>query len=240
MGVLRTARSVAGRSFARIFQTSGRQSRGGPIRVVGSIVYETIYVSSITTLGVMEYRYTNMAAPARDPWLLTTNPCYPFTLTQGPGFALLTHDPYYPYLVAGLPYSKAPTSQYTSGKTPPRKRDYEDESHPRFTQDPLTNHILVDEGNTTRRTTEEEMRDHFGLVRCQSKDCAEELEQYERVVEHMRGRLSFPIATTTAGHAYPKENWLVPSPAPAKTLTVSSATVSAASLVTALSTVPPA
>ncbi|KAL6237121.1 glycosyl hydrolases family 18-domain-containing protein [Aspergillus navahoensis] len=97
---------------------------GGPIQVIGDIVYVTSIMSSITTINVMDYSFFNMGAPQADEWLLTDNPCYPSTLTQDPGFALLTWDPYYGGVPPRLPYSEPPTAQYTSGKTKPSKRDW--------------------------------------------------------------------------------------------------------------------
>lgn len=34
--------------------------------------------------------------------------------------------------------------------------------------------IIVDEGNSTRKATDEELREHHGLFRCTSEDCANE------------------------------------------------------------------
>jgi len=55
---------------------------------------------------------------------LTTNLCYPATLIQDPGFALLNEDDYYYGRRAyqTLDYRDPPTPYYTSGKKRPYKR----------------------------------------------------------------------------------------------------------------------
>ncbi|RMZ86664.1 hypothetical protein DV736_g6111, partial [Chaetothyriales sp. CBS 134916] len=166
---------------------------GGPIQVIGDIVYVTSITSTITTINVMDYSFFNMGAPQADPWLLTDNPCYPSTLTQDPGFALLTWDPYYGLVPTRLPYSEPPTAQYTSGKTPPSKRDLSlEETYPHFVMDGQSNKILVDEGNSTRKATDEEMLEYFGLLKCRTEDCAQELDEYDQVVQAIQNAARTP------------------------------------------------
>ncbi|KAL3472712.1 hypothetical protein BJX99DRAFT_262030 [Aspergillus californicus] len=166
---------------------------GGPIQVVGDIIYVTSITSSITTINVMDYSFFNMGAPQADEWLLTDNPCYPSTLTQDPGFALLTWDPYYGGVPPRLPYSEPPTALYTSGKTKPSKRDwFSEDAYPHFVTDGQTDKILVDEGNSTREATDEEMLQHFGLLKCRTKDCAEELDEHDRAVQEIQNAARNP------------------------------------------------
>ncbi|PTU19275.1 hypothetical protein P175DRAFT_0524868 [Aspergillus ochraceoroseus IBT 24754] len=118
-------------------------------------------------------RSSTWPAPQADPWLLTENACYPSTLTQDPGFALLTWDHYYGAVPARLPYSVPPTLQFL------------DEEYPKFVRDDQTDKILVDEGNSTRKATDEEMK-------CQTDDCAQELEEYDQAVEETKEAARYP------------------------------------------------
>ena len=169
---------------------------GGPIRFDGNIVYTTIYTSTIITLNVMDYQFTRMVQPANDRWLLTTNPCYPSTLTQDPGFALLTYDPYYGGVPTQLPYTKAPTNQYTMGKKPPSKRQLSGDVGPEFILDDQ-NTVWVEEKNTTRPASDAEMLEHLNLLKCATPDCAAELADWEVLEQQLRGETG-PDATWTA------------------------------------------
>lgn len=137
---------------------------GGPIVVIGDVVYETVYTSTITTLKVMSYEYTSMPNYPGDKDGLTTNPGWPKTLTDDPGFALLANDPYYPQ-PALWPYRTGPPASLTQGKTKP-KRD-----RIWFDEEFLAG--VVDEGNSSRRATPEEMLDELNILQCEG-DCSNE------------------------------------------------------------------
>ncbi len=104
---------------------------------------------------------------------LTDNPCWPSTLIDDPGFALNFNDPWYNrnananrkgYTVS---YPMPPGAAWTNGKVNQpgwNKRDV----------DP--NEIYVDEGNSSRRLTDQELLEEFGILRCQG-DCTQEMEK---------------------------------------------------------------
>lgn len=137
---------------------------GGPINVIGDVVYVTEYTSTITTLKVMNYEYTNMPIYAGDPDGLINNVGgWPSTLTDDPGFALLAGDPYFPQNAPWI-YKQAPSAAMTAGKTTP-KRDV-------WFNDELSFGI-VDTGNSSRRATKAELFDDLGILQCDG-DCEEE------------------------------------------------------------------
>jgi len=131
---------------------------------------------------------------------LTTNPCYPATLIQDPGFALLNEDDYYYGRAAyqTLDYKYAPAAFYTSGKKRPYKRSIivsaglTDEDHFMIVDsepDTLTNpgadagtyylddtgdRMIHDNGNITRVVSDEELYERFDLERCGTPDCLQE------------------------------------------------------------------
>lgn len=148
------------------------KTEGGPVVVIGDIVYETVYTSTITTLKVLNYEYTNMPVIAGDPHGLTANSGgWPETLTDDPGFALLANDPYYAQ-PALWPYSKAPSAAIIKGKTKPKRDNIW------FDEDLLAG--VVDVGNSSRRATEDEMFEELGILQCE-EDCEEEKEALERM-----------------------------------------------------------
>ncbi len=94
---------------------------------------------------------------------MTTNPCYPGQLANDPGFALLTNDPWYDH----HPALQANRAGYES--PPPRKRDSW------FDPDSI---VLVD-SNSTRKLTDEELRERLGFVRCSDPQCSQETEDID-------------------------------------------------------------
>lgn len=198
------------RSFCKFPADQQVKVEGGPINYAGAIVYTTIITSTIITLSVLEYNYINIPQPVGDPYLLTTNPCYPSTLTNEPGFALLTQDPYYFFKHINtqfLPYSAPPGSYYTSGKKPPTKRWLGD-TFATGSDLPLDfvfdedAGILVDEGNTTRRAYDEEIAEHLDLQRCVEPDCADERAKWNSIQQELQHK-SDPAALLIKEPAYP-------------------------------------
>ncbi|KAK7991331.1 hypothetical protein PG988_000125 [Apiospora saccharicola] len=107
---------------------------------------------------------------------LDANPCWPRQLVDDPGFALNFNDPWY-NRVANAPrraftqyYPDPPGAQFTNGKTNRpgwnKRRDADSPDTP-----------YVDEGNSSRKITEEELLHDFGLVRCEEDDCADEMQR---------------------------------------------------------------
>ncbi|KAI0546598.1 hypothetical protein F4679DRAFT_409115 [Xylaria curta] len=121
---------------------------------------------------VLNLHFTNMPNNLADQGL-TANPCWPETLVDDPGFALNFNDPWY-QRVANRPrqmfrqyYPMPPGPQFTNNKINQPgwdKRDIQPED------------IYVDQGNTSRRITEEELLEDFGLLKCADKECSRELD----------------------------------------------------------------
>jgi len=68
-------------------------------------------------------------------------------------------------------YKNTPSNSITSGKNKPsdnvaRKRDLLDSIDP--------DNLYIEEGNSSRKPTAEELLEHFGFLRCQSEDCLDE------------------------------------------------------------------
>ena len=219
---------------------------GGPIQFVGNVVYTTIYTSTIFTLNVMNYIFTSMDAPANDRWLLTANPCYPSTLTQDPGFALLTSDLYYGGVPVQLPYTKPPTAQYTMGKKPPTKRQLAGSEAPEFVLDD-SGSVWVEERNKTRPASDSEMLQHLGLFKCATSDCAAELKEWEALERQLRSG-SAPetswtadtvitgtgsiVASATGGGSSPASSRVVVLASPTPTMEIRTATAKEKIIVT--------
>ncbi len=139
----------------------------------------TVYTQEYKiTNTVFSMSYTNMPAYGDDG--MAENPCYPEILIADPGFALTSEDPWYAKPANAHQqsnralYKVAPPNDYlllaAIGGWPKNgytKRDADGELDPE--------EIFTDEGNSTRRPTEEELLKNFGLLRCKD-GCEEEME----------------------------------------------------------------
>ncbi|KAF5523516.1 Chitotriosidase-1 [Colletotrichum aenigma] len=134
-------------------------------------------VTRTATTKVMKMKFINMPNLADDG--IPDNPCYPKTLIDDPGFALMTNDPWYNAHPASKRntrlYRNAPGANIIAGKTNRpgyNKRDDEEDFNPEhFNPDD----VWVDEGNSTRKATDGEVLDHLGFLRCENGDCEAEL-----------------------------------------------------------------
>ncbi|KAF5502647.1 Chitotriosidase-1 [Colletotrichum aenigma] len=178
----------------------------------------TVYeVTADATQTVFEMDFTNMGGMPGD-YGVTENPCWPKTLVNDPGFALLTDDPWYDRVTGRdtngalrKAYAKAPEPNVIAGKVSQaswgytsrkrkrvRKRNSEtgdlnfviDENALARGNEPGPDDLRVDEGNSTRRPTEEELLEHFGYLACKDKSCSHEMEEL--------GYASLPYAQVTA------------------------------------------
>lgn len=117
---------------------------------------------------------------AGDVNLLTANPCWPQVLSPDaePGFALFAHDPYYH---AGMPnpgsYAAPPAASITQSKTPPMRRGLPLEIRIVDDADADGPIVTVDEGNSTRRASDEEMSRYANIYKCKDSECSEETSQ---------------------------------------------------------------
>ncbi|EFQ28545.1 uncharacterized protein GLRG_03689 [Colletotrichum graminicola M1.001] len=137
-------------------------------RVVSKFV-----VTRTATTRVMKMKFTNMAAAdalADDG--IPANPCWPSTLIDDPGFALMTNDPWYNAHPASKRntrlYRNAPPANIVAGKTNRPGFNKRDDFDP-ATFDPED--VWVDEGNSTRKATDEELLEGLGFLRCEDGDC---------------------------------------------------------------------
>lgn len=126
-----------------------------------------MYTSTIVTLNVLSYTWTNVNPRAGDGYALTANVCRPSVLTADAGFALQTNDPWYG-VVRLNDYNSDPGSKTKGVSKPTWKRAK------RF--DFVEGAMVVNEGNSTRLATDEEIETELGYTRCKSGDCIEEFE----------------------------------------------------------------
>ncbi|GAB7351190.1 hypothetical protein MBLNU459_g1634t2 [Dothideomycetes sp. NU459] len=176
-------------------------------------------VNHITyTVKAMTMVFANMP-PTNDDGL-AANPCLPI-ITDDIGFALFTNDPWYGSSLGRgknqYAYKDDPPSSLTNGKTAPRswrnlaKRELDFADNMGSPDD-----IIVNEGNTTRKATDEELLEDFGLYRCTSQDCDKEREALQILGARQvpdavpRTRAPSASATTSASAFHVDTDALVP------------------------------
>ena len=125
------------------------------------------------TRSVLALDFANMQALAENG--VPANPCYPSTLIDDPGFALLWDDKWYdnrPLAGNYFPtasYAPPPLARVTQGKQNKpgyfKKRAIDGSK-----LDP--SEIVFDNGNSTRKATEQELLEELNFVRCKDDDCA--------------------------------------------------------------------
>ncbi|OJJ94920.1 hypothetical protein ASPACDRAFT_48368 [Aspergillus aculeatus ATCC 16872] len=175
---------------------SSENRGGGPI--TSSTCTEI--VSTIYTLNGLVMEFTNVQG-----YSMSDNPCLPVVITDDPGFALFTNDPWYVAVQQqhnSAAYALPPVAALTQGKTAPRigrniaKRESSD-------------FWVVDEGNSSRQATPEEVFEDMGLIRCESTDCEKELKEMGLLRDHGHDRdasdttSSAPVVLTTPLEATP-------------------------------------
>lgn len=135
---------------------------------------------------------------------LTANPCWPSSLIQDPGFALLTNDAWYDTqpalkaLVAQHLYLNPPDAAYTSGKIYRSHWNKRDEIVIPPLDDFDPDDLIWVEGNSTRKATDEELREQFGFHRCADAECSAEKEALGIESAIVRGVHKTSPATITA------------------------------------------
>ncbi|KAI0904346.1 hypothetical protein F4823DRAFT_634502 [Ustulina deusta] len=120
-------------------------------RVVGGLRRVTQYMAR-TTRRAVQIDFIGVADPDGVAGL-NMNPCWPEILLEDPGFALLTDDRY-----------------YAGHRDAQRKRDEKS-----YGLDPEA--WVFDDGNSTRRVTKDELVRYLGILRCESADCHEEMQE---------------------------------------------------------------
>jgi len=161
-------------SLFTLRQDDGRDFQKGPLVLGGGRATTTLYRTDTVTVQCLALRFTrcNLADDG-----IMANPCWPSTLTNAPGYALLAKDAWYnsthnARFSRGVDFLNSPPAILTQGKIPvnsqgsgsPFKRDF---------HDPI---FFVDEGNSSHRANDVELLENYGLLRCKSEDCAEEAE----------------------------------------------------------------
>lgn len=175
-------------------------------------------------LQVFSLEFSNMPGNIVDAGI-TANPCWPKDLVDDPGFALMTNDPWYNRA------ANRPRKRHTANYGNP---DYAGLGYPpgpaavklKRDLDFGPEDLYVDEGNSSRLPTEEELRTEFGLVRCQGEDCEPEMKQL--------GFASLPIIPNS--FVWPPKSH-EPSMTPEATPTITVAATASASAPTTTSTV---
>ncbi|KAH8799635.1 glycoside hydrolase family 18 protein [Xylogone sp. PMI_703] len=137
-----------------------------------------------TTYNVMSYTWGPL--PALHDSGLTDNPCWPSTLTNDPGFALLWRDPWYrlhPEFEPGqIDYDHGIDPGRIAGLTPPNECiacDDDDNALKRrffLPKDGDPDGILFDNGNSSRKATAGEKYHYFGFIECEDDQCTSEAE----------------------------------------------------------------
>lgn len=125
-----------------------------------------------TTLATVSIRFD--AYPNQPDFGLTANPCWPSTLIDDPGFALLTSDLWYVdvgngqrHQTASL-YSNPPPARFTQNN-PPRA------GYQKRSLDSLDMGLTFDKWNITHKLTEEALAE-LGICEGRSTNCVDKLE----------------------------------------------------------------
>ncbi|KAL6228911.1 hypothetical protein BDW75DRAFT_246204 [Aspergillus navahoensis] len=172
-----TQNQKAGQLWKKVCAKNDKETKteGGPI--VSSTCTEV--VSTIYSVGAMVMHFTNVASD-----YISANPCLP-EITDDPGFALETNDPWYAANILkgynSAAYKKAPVAALTRGKTAPRfwstaKRWTGLDQDGPLDLDFDPEDMVIDEGNISRRATPGEIYEELNMIKCESDDCKQELE----------------------------------------------------------------
>jgi chitinase len=146
-------------------------------RVVGNMKRKVTQYTARTTRRALEINFQNVVDPDGKAGL-SVNPCWPEVLLEDPGFALLTDDPYYAGDRNAQRYGKAnypgliPVDVLGNHKPQQGYRKRDEKSHE---LDPEA--WVWDDGNSTRRVTEDELARDLGILRCSSADCHKEMQE---------------------------------------------------------------
>jgi len=132
----------------------------------------TIHFTVRPVLKSVSIEFRNMGGMPAD-YGIEANPCWPKRLVPDPGFALLTDDPWYDnhqqeFYYAQF-YSDPPPLEATANE-PPLAGHWKKRSVPTDPED-----IVIEEGNSTRKPTREELLEHFGVIECKDDACSSEM-----------------------------------------------------------------
>ncbi|KAI1203503.1 hypothetical protein F5X97DRAFT_330179 [Nemania serpens] len=145
-------------------------------RVVGGLKRRVTQYKAQTTRRAVRIDFIGVVDPDGIAGL-QVNPCWPEVLLEDPGFALLTDDPYYVRNRDAQRYGKAnypgliPQDVLLNHVPQQGYRKRDTKSHG---LDPEA--WVFDDGNSTRRVTKNELVEDLGIIRCDSADCHEEMQ----------------------------------------------------------------
>ncbi|KAH8160820.1 hypothetical protein CIB48_g7423, partial [Xylaria polymorpha] len=146
-------------------------------RVVGGLKRRVTQYKAQVTRRAVSIDFINVVDPDGVAGL-QVNPCWPEVLLEDPGFALLTDDPYYQRHRDVQRYAKAnypgliPQDVLMGHVAQQGYRKRDEKSHD---LDPEA--WLLDDGNSTRHATKDELMEDLGILRCDSADCHEEMQE---------------------------------------------------------------
>jgi len=167
----------------------------------------TVTSRIIKTQKILSMTWDNFVALNDDG--IPANPCsLPPAMVVDPGFALFVNDPWYGGAPPPYNYAVTPPLSVTQGVTPPARRRRRwldgDEVGGPFLGDP--DFVVIEDPahNKSRRATDEDLLEEFGLLRCEERGCAKEKRELGMVVDD-RGNVVLPTntATSTAEAASP-------------------------------------
>lgn len=167
--------------------------------------YETISTTKTqTALSISYINWNNAWDGGSFPYLVKENPCLPQINFDDAGFAMITGDPWY-WTGPGAPgppfnYKVAPPQHVTQGYTKPTRRMVDGEI--RFLPD--DGFGVVDDRNSSRRATREELLEHLGIIPCMSSGCVDEMAALGLDVEWTSPAQAEASVTTAA--ILPKES----------------------------------
>jgi len=169
----------------------------------------TVTSRIIKTQTIMSMRWDNVPAVWNDDGI-QDNPCtLPVAIATDKGFALFIDDPWYGASRPQYSYWSAPPFALTQGIPFPTRRRRRrwldgDEVGGPFLGDP--DFVVLEDParNKSRRATDEDLMEHFGVLRCEKQGCAKEKRELGMVVDD-GGNVILPTntATSTAEAASP-------------------------------------
>ncbi|SMR55633.1 unnamed protein product [Zymoseptoria tritici ST99CH_1E4] len=149
----------------------------GVLKVLGINRPRTKF-NGVTTQNALVIDFPVAAPP---DWGIQENPCWPSNVVDDPGFALLLDDVYYDQHLAERKYGKRNYKDPMAADllTTVHNEGYSSsagfkliDNKPAFDPDAL----IFNDGNSSRRATNEELR-AIGIVKCSSSDCGAEMQE---------------------------------------------------------------
>ena len=180
----------------RDFETSIKNRQLLRVEVVRCRTTSWYTVTRETTVPALSLDFVGLAGYADAG--IADNLCYPAVLVDDPGFALLTYDKYYNTHTDDRDYNTVyadePAAIVTAGHV--SQKDWN-----KRWMDPHIDpeDIVLNEGNSTRKPTDEELLKQFGIIKCKSQGCEDEKSFFGIESARTMGPGSTAIARAVAG-----------------------------------------